>query len=208
MSEHVELTNPVDLSVGGMSGHLFRRGIHIGMAAVPFVYFEWGEALADSIGAEVPQVVSLVILAILAAEAIRLKMGFTIFGQRSYEAKQVSALAWGAFGVGMVFLLAPTKAYAWPLVLSLAFGDPFMGELRRRGTETKNVVLYSCVFIALIWVACWHFFATPLWLAVVFGPLCVAAEWPRLRYIDDNATMTLIPLGLLLVLEPFLQIMP
>jgi hypothetical protein len=35
----------------------------------------------------------------------------------------------------------------------------------------------------------------------------VAAEWPRLRYIDDNATMTLIPLGLLLVLEPFLQIM-
>jgi len=207
MSEHVELTNPVDLSVGGMSGHIFRRGIHVGMAVIPFVFFEWGQTIADTIGVEVPQVVSIIILAILAAEGIRLKLGITIFGQREYEAKQVSALAWGAFGVGVVFLLAPTEAYAWPLILSLALGDPFMGELRRRGTETRNVVIYSCLFISAIWIACWHFFATPLWLAVIFGPLCVASEWPRLRYIDDNATMTLIPLGLILVLEPFLLIM-
>jgi len=37
--------------------------------------------------------------------------------------------------------------------------------------------------------------------------LCVAAEWPRLRYIDDNATMVLIPLGAVLLLEPFLLVM-
>jgi hypothetical protein len=109
VSEHVELTNPVDLSVGGMSGHLFRRGIHIGMAAVPFVFFEWGQDLADLVGADVPQVVSLIILAILAAEAIRLKMGFTIFGQRSYEAKQVSALAWGALASAWCFCWCQPK---------------------------------------------------------------------------------------------------
>ena len=67
MSEHVELTNPVDLSVGGMSGHIFRRGIHVGMAVLPFVFFEWGQTIADTIGVEVPQVVSIIILAILAA---------------------------------------------------------------------------------------------------------------------------------------------
>ncbi len=207
MSEHVELTNPVDLSIGGMNGHIFRRGIHVGMAGIPFVFFEWGQTIADKIGLEVPQLVSIIILSILTAEGIRLKLGLTIFGQREYEANQVSALAWGAFGVGLVFLLAPEKAYAWPLILSLALGDPFMGELRRRGTETRNVVIYSCLFISVIWIACWHFWATPLWLAVIFGPLCVASEWPRLRYIDDNATMTLVPLGLILVLEPFLLIM-
>lgn len=207
MSEHVELTNPVDLSIGGMNGHIFRRGIHLGMAGIPFVFFEWGQTIADKIGLEVPQLVSIIILSILTAEGIRLKLGLTIFGQREYEANQVSALAWGAFGVGLVFLLAPEKAYAWPLILSLALGDPFMGELRRRGTETRNVVIYSCLFISVIWIACWHFWATPLWLAVIFGPLCVASEWPRLRYIDDNATMTLVPLGLILVLEPFLLIM-
>ena len=207
MSEHVELTNPVDLSVGGMSGHVFRRAIHIAMSAVPLIYFEWGESIADAMGTTTAQMVSIIILFALSVEALRQKLGFTIFGQREYEAHQVSALAWGSLGVGMVFLLAPTEAYAWPLVLSLSLGDPFMGELRRRGVDTRNVVIYSCVFLSAVWVACWHLFETPLWLAVIFGPLCVASEWPRLRYIDDNATMTLIPLAAVLLLEPFLLLM-
>ena len=208
VSDQVELTNPVDLSVGGMNGHLFRRAIHLAMSALPFIYFEWGGSIAEALGTTENQAVSLLIIAILAVEALRLKLGITIFGQREYEARQVSALAWGALGIGMVFLLTPTEAYAWPLVISLSLGDPFMGELRRKGMESKNVVIYSSIFIAAIWVACWYWFATPLWLAVIFGPLCVASEWPRLRYIDDNATMILIPMAALLILEPFLKIMP
>jgi hypothetical protein len=207
MSDQVELTNPVELSVGGMNGHIFRRAIHIVMSALPWIYFEWGTEIADAVGTSNAQLVSMIIILVIIVEGLRLKLGITIFGQREYEARQVSALAWGSFGVGMVFLLAPTEEYAWPLVLSLSLGDPFMGELRRRGIDTRNVVLYSTLFIGAIWVACWSFFATPLWLALVFGPLCVAAEWPRLRYIDDNATMTLIPLGVIMLLEPFLLLM-
>ena len=207
MSEQVELTNPVELSVGGMSGHLFRRGVHIAMSAVPVVYFELGDDIADALNTSVQQAVSIIILTTLAVEALRLKLGLTIFGQRDYEAHQVSALAWGAFAVGLVFLLVPHKAYAWPIVLSLSLGDPFMGELRRRGMESKNVILYSSIMLICVWVACSHFFETPLFLALIMGPLCVAAEWPRLRYIDDNATMVLIPLGAVLLLEPFLMIM-
>jgi hypothetical protein len=33
------------------------------------------------------------------------------------------------------------------------------------------------------------------------------SEWPRLRYIDDNATMVLIPLAVVLLLEPFAGVM-
>jgi hypothetical protein len=36
------------------------------------------------------------------------------------------------------------------------------------------------------------------------GPLTTAAEWPKLKWIDDNATMTLIPLATILLLVPFL----
>ena len=118
MSDHVELTNPVDLSVGGMNGHLFRRAIHLAMSALPFIYFEWGESISEALGTSEKQAVSLVIIAILAVEALRLKLGVTIFGQREYEAKQVSALAWGTFGIGMVFLLTPTEAYAWEDIYS------------------------------------------------------------------------------------------
>lgn len=207
MSEQVELTNPVETSVGGMRGHLLRRGIHLSMAALPFVYFTYGESVADSIGWELQQVVAGVVLFALVAEGIRLKLGITVFGQRDYEAKQVSALAWGAVGVGFVLLLAPHEAYAYPLILSLAIGDPLMGELRRKGISSRNVMVYSTAALWVIWLASSAQFGTPVWMAFLLAPVCMISEWPRLRYIDDNATMVLIPLALVLLLEPFAGIM-
>ena len=206
MSDQVELTNPVELSIGGMSGHVLRRGIHLAMSFLPFLYFEFGEDVADAVSLTLEQVVSSVILIAIFGEALRLKMGWTIVGQRSYEAKQVSALAWGALGVGMVFLLTPEPEYAYPLILSLSLGDPLLGELRRKGASTQTVILAGTLGIAVIWAACAVWVATPWFLVPLMAPICVAAEWPRLRYIDDNATMLLIPLTVVLVLEPFLGI--
>ena len=48
----------------------------------------------------------------LIVEAVRLKLGITVFGQRDYESKQVSALAWGALSIGLCVLIAP-KAGNW-----------------------------------------------------------------------------------------------
>ena len=47
MSEQVELTNPVETSVGGMGGHLLRRAIHLSMALLPLVFFTYGEPIAE-----------------------------------------------------------------------------------------------------------------------------------------------------------------
>lgn len=195
------------MSVGGVYGHIFRRVFHISMFIIPVIFFEFGESFSDSIGYSLAEVVSIVILVAIFGEAIRLKFEFTIFGQREYEAKQVSALAWGGLAIGMVLLLAPIKQYAYPLIFSLSFGDPFMGEIRRMGVETREVIIYSILFVSAIWLVCWYLFATPLWLALIFAPLCVFAEMPRLRYIDDNATMLLIPLVGILILEPFIGLL-
>ena len=205
MSDQIELTDPVDHSVGGMYGHMLRRGFHIGMSIIPFIYFEFGEKIADYFSVTVIQVVSFLTLVLVFGEALRLKLGITIFGQRDYESKQVSALAWGGFAVGMTFLILPEHPeLVWPLILSLSLGDPFLGEIRRMGLESKAVFLYGSIFIALIWIACSFQVDTPLWMAVVMGPLCVAAEWPRLRWVDDNATMLLIPLAAVIMLVPWL----
>ena len=207
MSEQVELTNPGDLSVGGMSGHVLRRFIHLGMSFLPWLYFQYGEDVADFVSLTLDEIVSTIIIVAVLGETLRLRMGWTIFGQRTYEARQVSALAWGAFAVGLVFLLTPDPAYAYPLILSLSLGDPLLGELRRKGMTTNNVITLGMLGIAVIWLACAFWFETP-WLLVLFiAPICVAAEWPRLTYIDDNATMLLIPLAVVLVLEPFLGVM-
>ena len=206
MSDQVELTNPVELSVGGMSGHILRRVIHLAMSFLPFLYFEFGDDVASAVSLNLEQVVSAVILIAVLGESLRLRMGWTIVGQRSYEAKQVSALAWGALGVGLVFLLAPHPAYAYPLILSLSLGDPLLGELRRKGVSTNSVIWAGTIGIALIWVFCALWVDTPWLLVALMAPICVAAEWPRLRYIDDNATMLLIPLAVVLVIEPFLGV--
>ena len=206
MSDQVELTNPVDLSVGGMSGHILRRAIHLAMSLLPFLFFEFGDDVADSVSLSLEQVVSSVILIAIFGEALRLRMGWTVVGQRSYEAKQVSALAWGALGVGMVFLLTPEAAYAYPLILSLSLGDPLLGELRRKGVTTTTVIWAGMLGIAIIWAACAVWVDTPWLLVPLMAPICVAAEWPRLRYIDDNATMLLIPLAVVLIIDPFLGI--
>ena len=71
MSEQVELTNPVELSVGGMGGHIFRRSIHIGMSFLPFIYFEWGESLSEKLNLTLPQFVSVVVFLLIAAELTR-----------------------------------------------------------------------------------------------------------------------------------------
>ena len=127
MSEQVELTNPVDLSVGGMGGHIFRRAVHLAMSFLPLIYFEWGQSVSEQLGLTLPQFVSVVVFVLIGAEAIRLKFGLTVYGQREYESKQISALGWGAFGIGLVFVMAPTEEYIWPLILSLSLGDPFLG---------------------------------------------------------------------------------
>ena len=207
MSEQVELTNPVETSVGGMRGHILRRGVHLSMALLPYIYFNHGETMAEMIGWDLNQVVAGVILFALIAEGIRLRLGITVFGQRDYEAEQVSALAWGAIGVGFVFLLVPHEAYAYPLILSLAFGDPLMGELRRKGFESKAVMQFATAALLMIWLASWHFLGTPLWMAIILAPIAMISEWPRLRHIDDNATMVLIPLAVVLLLEPFAGVM-
>ena len=205
MSDQVELTDPVAHSVGGVYGHLFRRGFHIGMSILPFLYFEYGETISGYASMSELKFVSAMIIALVTAEAVRLKFGITIFGQRDYESKQVSALAWGAFAIGLTFLtLSEYPELVWPLILSLSLGDPFLGELRRVGIESRSVFLIGTVFIMAIWLATWHLVETPLWLAFVMAPLCVAAEWPRLRWIDDNATMLLIPLSAIIVILPWL----
>ena len=207
MDGQVELTNPVETSIGGMRGHVLRRGIHLSMSFLPFIYFAYGEDVANAVGVSLDRLVASIVLVALTGEGLRLRFGWTVFGQRDYEAHQISALAWGAFGVGMVFLLAPTEAYAWPLILSLSLGDPLMGELRRKDLEARQVMIASTFALLLVWLGAWYLFGTPLWMAVLLAPVCMIAEWPRLRYIDDNATMVLIPLALVIILEPFAGVM-
>ena len=214
-NESVELTDPMDHSVGGRGGHILRRTFHISMIILPWMYYWKGNQITDwvneitGLSMTRDMVTSSMVFAVIFAEMIRLKAGVAVYGQRDYEAEQVSALAWGAFSIGMACLLAPKTghlgaAIGAPLIASLALGDPILGEMRRKGIDERNVLLYGSIAISLIWLAGTIWLQTPWWLIPIFAPLCVIAEKPRLRWIDDNATMVLIPLGLAVLIGPWL----
>jgi len=55
-----------------------------------------------------------------------------------------------------------------------------------------------------VWIGCHFWIGTPLIVSILLAPLTVAGEVPSLKYIDDNATMVLIPLAALMILLPLI----
>ncbi len=213
MSEIEYEVDHVKHSVGGRSGHIFRRFFHISMAAIPWLYYVHGEALANIASLTPIQFVSLFGVAAIILEIFRMKFGILIVGQREYEKHQTSALAWGTVSIALTLIaLSPWEGSGdthagWltiPIILSLTFGDPAMGEARRMGMDNRMVYAIGTIICGLIWLGCGYFLGTPYWMALLMGPLTMAAELPKLKWIDDNATMLLIPVAAVLMIAPFL----
>ena len=212
MSEesHV-LADHVDHSVGGFGGHAFRRFTHVSMTAIPFVYYLYGQDVADIVSLEAQQLVSVVCILILFAEAIRIRLGIVIFGQREYEADQISALAWGGLAVSLALLLAPGEGegleagiYGIPLIVGLTLVDPLMGEIKRIKKDLKLAIYFGLLMSYAVWRTCYFWLGTDIRAAILLAPLTVLGELPKTKDIDDNATMILFPLAGLMLLLPFL----
>jgi hypothetical protein len=201
----------VSHSIGGFGGHAFRRLTHISMFTIPLLYYQSGNEIASYVDLNSQQFVSLVCITILLIEAIRLKSGVVIIGQREYESTQISALAWGALSVSLVFLIVPEQnydglksgMYGIPLIFGLTFVDPLMGEIKRQKKDIKMAIIAGLLCSYSIWLGCSFWLDTPLIISILLAPLTVLGELPQVRYIDDNATMILFPLAALMILLPF-----
>jgi hypothetical protein len=178
---------------GGLVAHLFRRLVHLASIFVLWLYYHFGT----------PELVLGCLAVVLILELIRLNRGWSIFGQRPYEKGRLSAFAWSAMGIALVLLLLPEKRYAVPIICAYAIGDPLLGELRCAQLNKILVIIAGILVIAAIWYGAHLYFGTPLWLLWVMAPLTVAAEWPRLSWVDDNFLMQAVPLLFILILRYF-----
>ena len=205
----------VEHSVGGFGGHAFRRLTHVSMAAIPLIYYTRGDDLAGYFSVGPDELASYIFILVLVIEAIRLRFGIVIVGQREYESKQISAFAWGAFAVCLALLVTGMEPfvsgsgiksgiYGIPLIFGLTFVDPLMGEIKRQKQDMRLAIITGLAASYAIWIGCSFWLGTPLWTCILLAPLTVLGELPRIKYIDDNATMILLPLAGLLLLSPFL----
>jgi len=182
----------------GKGAHIVRRLIHISMALIPWIYYWYGVALANFFGISVYEIVLSVLLLISLFELLRLHKGWVVFGQRSYEAKQLSAVAWGSIGIAIVLLFTPKQGYQGaalgaPLIWSLALVDPLLGELRRHKVGLAWHVFIAWLALLLIWGLSCYFLGTPLIALIIIPVVTILGEWPNLKNIDDNFLMLIIP---------------
>lgn len=183
---------------GGIAGHLLRRSIHVLMIVIPVAYYFWGARLAASWHMATWQLI-LVLLGVFACyELLRIRFGVLAVGQREHERDHISSMMWGVIAIAIVLLFAPDPRYAIPLVAACAVGDPLLGELRAH-CQTVWVVLIAVIVIALIWWLCGVWMPIAWWWPLILAPVTVAAEWPSLHWIDDNALMMLVPLVLVIL---------
>ena len=199
-------------SIGGMGGHAFRRLTHVSMASIPYLYYVHGSTISSYFSLQAREFVSVICVLILVTEAVRLRTGIVIVGQREYESSQISALAWGALAVALAILIAPegenggmeAGKYGAPIILGMTLVDPVMGEVKRKMKDLRAAIILGLVVSYAVWVGCHFWIGTELIAALLLAPLTVLGELPTTRAIDDNATMVLFPLVGLVLLLPFL----
>ena len=199
-------------SIGGFGGHAFRRLTHVSMASIPYLYYVHGEAISSYFSLQAREFVSAICILILIIEAVRLRSGIVIVGQREYESNQISALAWGALAVALAILIAPegengsmeAGKYGAPIILGMTLVDPVMGEVKRTQKNLRTAIIAGLAVSYSVWVGCHFWIGTELIAALLLAPLTVLGELPPTRAIDDNATMGLFPLFGLVLLLPFL----
>ena len=202
----------VEHSIGGMGGHAFRRVTHVSMASIPYLYYVHGESISSYLSLQPREFVSAICILILVIEAVRLRTGIVVVGQREYESRQISALAWGALAVALALLIAPegdkegmqAGIYGTPIILGMTLVDPVMGEIKRAKQDLRAAVIVGMVISYSVWLGCHFWIGTDIIAAILLAPLTVLGEIPSTKLIDDNATMVLLPLSGLVLLLPFL----
>ncbi len=174
---------------------LLRRAIHVSFASSLLYY-----ALPDPIpGLGLPKACAALAFAAIvsAAEAWRLKAGWTFFLLRDYERTRPAAYYWLGLGCCFALVVFPPR-FAVITILGACLVDPAIGLTRgsrwKRWASPIGFCLWLAVAVTAVAVAG---LPTPLLLLPMGAAAAVAAEATRLPYLDDDFSMNLAPLALL-----------
>lgn len=183
-------------------GALFRRSLHVA-SPVFLVYY----VLADDLWIGFPKPLLAVLLwgVTLVIEALRLTLHVDIVGIREYERGQISAYFWGgtALLLGLLFFPAPFVVVA---MFGMAWVDPLCAWSRERRLYPHVPLLAygALATVGLVLLADRGPLGTLL-LALAATGLALAAEYPTIRYVDDDFTMLMVPMVGMTLLAALLQ---
>lgn len=186
------------------TGHWLRRLVHL-CTPVFLVYYVMPQPLWAG-GPTRAQGLLVIFFLVMGFEAIRLVFNLKILGMREYEYSRPSAAAWAAIGLTMTLLFFPLE-YAVPAVLGMGWVDPLIGELRRVDSKLyPRLPILVYFVIAILSMTYLIGLNLPVILAsAVATALGIGVEKLRLKYVDDDFLMLIVPLiGIAIILEALL----
>lgn len=193
----------IGIRLGGdeaLGDRVWRRVLHLVGAAVLLYYL-----LPSGFFLVAPTKVVLIaaLVAVLGLEALRHVARVELPTIRPYERGRVASFAFYAVALVVAVLLFP-RPIAVVVVLGTALVDPLIGELRLRSWGPSARFAWPVLAYAMIGAAAlkgvggWTWGGSVL-AAGLTGVVAVIVERPRLRGVDDDLAMTIVP-GIVLIL--------
>jgi dolichol kinase len=193
-TEFLERLNAIEVDA-----HWFRRVFHTFAASFLFYYLLPDEPWIN-LGKIIVPLIIVVGMAMVEFRRIRGDLDHNrFFGLRNYEKKRPASYLYFGVAVLLLFLFFPQQI-AIPCILCAAFTDPIIGESRYYlGKKQAYIIgfLISLFFFMITWYqARWEI----LLLASVLGATgAVVGEAKKLRFIDDDFLIQILPAVLLLI---------
>lgn len=144
------------------------------------------------------------ITAMFLFESIRIWKKWTFLGLRPHETGKLASHAWAAAGLVIVLWLFD-RDIASAAIVGWALVDPFMGILRGGKNNARSVVILSTAVyfaLALLMFVVWNErpFAEMALLSLAATAVAIPAEWFKIRHIDDDFMMSVLPAVAMLAL--------
>jgi hypothetical protein len=193
------MTHDYALTQGGRLAHIVRRMIHLSIILVPLLYYYFLPRFFSQSLLNIA--VILFLFLVILFEIIRVRLGVILFAQRLHEATHFSAFGWTMLSLGLILLFSPSVAFSLAIIISCALVDPLLGELRALKINQWKIVSVGLSVVLLIWLAIAYFYSIAYGWAFLMAPIIIAVEWPSFKWIDDNALMMLVPLGIILLVS-------
>src|SRR5205809_7454020 len=174
---------------------VFRRSFHI----ISPIFLGY-DLPPESLGGGVTRTALSVVFVgtALCIETARIARNIRLLGLRPYERQLVSAYAQGLLGLAFGLFVIRDPRIVVPVFLGMACVDPLAALCRRRGwPRFVPTAAYLVLFLSTVFLM--KSFAIPnaLLFSVAATAVAMAMDGPKLRQIDDDLLLQVVPMVVL-----------
>ena len=167
-----------------------RRAIHL-LYPLALVYY-WLPA-DGFIGIGKAYLVVAVLVVFFVNEAVRLATKYRMPLIRENERSRIGAYALGSLGIGIAIVFFPLPVAA-VVVCGMAWVDPLCHSTRETGGYPVVPIIVYFVLAAMFFLFANYDPMMSMFYGAVGAAAAIVAEAPKIKWIDDDFVMTIVPL--------------